>query len=67
MFGVLGQSTQQASELPGQQLTEARSYAHRLERLAGMSQLSQFDSLIQRHAQHGVAAFEFVDLLVENL
>src|SRR2546430_2430045 len=67
VFGVLGQGTQQASELPGQQLAEARSYAHSLARLAGVSQLSQFDSLIKGHAQHGVAAFQFVDLLVENL
>ena len=31
VFGVLGQGTQQASELPGQQLAQARSYAHSLE------------------------------------
>ena len=61
------QSTKQASERLGQQLAEARSYAYSLQGLAGVSRLPQFDSLIECHAQHGVAGFELADLLVENL
>src|SRR2546425_5041615 len=58
MLGVFGQGTKQASECLGKQLAEARSYAYGLERFAGVSQLAQFDSLIERHAEHGVAGFE---------
>jgi hypothetical protein len=47
MLGVFGQGTKQASERLGQQLAEARSYAYGLHGLAGVSQLPQFDSLIE--------------------
>jgi len=47
MLGVFGQSTKQASERLGQQLAEARGYAYSLQGFAGVSQLPQFDGLIE--------------------
>jgi len=47
MLGVFGQSTKQASERLGQHLAETRSYAYSLQGHAGVSQLPQFDSLIE--------------------
>jgi hypothetical protein len=47
MLGVFGQGTKQAGESVGQQLAEARSYAYSLQGFAGVSQLPQFDSLIE--------------------
>src|SRR5712664_1237056 len=67
MLGVVGQSMKQACERLGQQLAEARSYAYGLKGFAGVSQMPQFDSLIERHAQHEVAGFKFADIFVENL
>jgi len=47
MLGVFGQGMKQASERLGQQLAEARSYAYGLQGLARVSQLPQFDGLIE--------------------
>lgn len=47
MLGVFGQSTKQASERLGQHLAETRGYAYSLQGLTGVSQLPQFDSLIE--------------------
>jgi len=66
MLGVFGHRTKQADKRLCQHLAEVRSYAHGLQGFAAFTQLPQFDSLIKRHAQHGIAGFEFVDLHVEK-
>jgi hypothetical protein len=67
MLGVFGESMKQADERLCQQPAELRGYPHGQLGFAGLPELPQFDSLIERHAQHGIAGFEFVDVLVVNL